>query len=198
MAWAPAYITVDELRDYMGTTNEDGDIEMALAVEAASRAVDDNCNRQFGQVAAPEERRYTAWYDYGRRLWVVDVDDLQDATGLAVTIDGAAVDSYTLEPVNAVLEGLAWTRLVVASGSTATPTGARNEVSATGRWGWLAYPDAAVLATKLQGSRFHSRRDSPYGVAGSPQDGSELRLLAKVDPDVAVALRRYRRPRKVG
>jgi hypothetical protein len=37
------------------------------------------------------------------------------------------------------------------------------------------------------------RRDSPYGVAGTGGDGNPLRLMAKVDPDVEVALRPYRR-----
>jgi hypothetical protein len=43
-------------------------------------------------------------------------------------------------------------------------------------------------ATLLQASRFHARRFSPYGVAGSPELGSELRLLAKLDADVELAL----------
>jgi hypothetical protein len=46
----------------------------------------------------------------------------------------------------------------------------------------------------LQASRFYARRDSPYGVAGSPDLGSEVRLLSKVDPDVAVSLADYVRP----
>ena len=48
-------------------------------------------------------------------------------------------------------------------------------------------------ATLLQASRLAARRDSPFGVAGSPDAGSEMRLLARVDPDVAVALEPYRR-----
>jgi len=55
-------------------------------------------------------------------------------------------------------------------------------------WGWSAVPVPVKEATYLQASRFHSRRDSPYGIAGSPDQGSELRLLSRVDPDVAVSL----------
>jgi hypothetical protein len=57
-------------------------------------------------------------------------------------------------------------------------------------------PSAVKLATRLQASRFMARRDSPYGVAGSPDAGSEIRLLSRVDPDVAVALRGFSRPRR--
>ncbi|NIL59971.1 phage gp6-like head-tail connector protein, partial [Salinispora arenicola] len=67
----------------------------------------------------------------------------------------------------------------------------RGELTITAPWGWPAIPTAVVLATQLQASRLLTRRDSPYGVAGSPQDGSEMRLLARVDPDVEVVLRPY-------
>lgn len=197
MTWAPVYVEVDEQQDYMRISDDDDDIELASAIEAASRAVDDACNRQFGSVAA-QERAYTPWFDYEQGRWVVDIDDLQDADELAVTINGTAVTSYTLAPANAVMEGLAWTRLVIGRDAEAQPTGAQYEVLATAPWGWLAFPGAIVLATKLQASRFHSRRNSPYGIAGSPDNNSEMRLLAKVDPDVSVALRRYRRPRRMG
>jgi hypothetical protein len=43
----------------------------------------------------------------------------------------------------------------------------------------------------LQASRLDFRRVAPAGVAGSPETGSEVRLLARVDPDVAVSLKDY-------
>jgi hypothetical protein len=198
MAWAPDYLTLAALKTYLRISDTVDDADLAFAITAASRAVDEHCNRQFGQVAAPEARVYTATPNYRRGLWVVDVDDLQDVTGLTVLVGAAAVTVYTLEPVNAVLEGKAWTKLVVSADSTVQPTGEANELTITARWGWTAVPPSVAQAARLQASRFHSRRDSPYGVAGSPQDGSELRLLARVDPDVGVSLRGFRRQRKVG
>lgn len=53
-------------------------------------------------------------------------------------------------------------------------------------------PDSIKLACLLQASRFFIRREAPFGIAGSPEAGSELRLLAKVDPDVEVILGPYR------
>ena len=68
------------------------------------------------------------------------------------------------------------------------------ELAITGLWGWPAVPTSVKVATLLQASRFAIRRDSPYGIAGSPSEGSELRLLAAVDPDVKVAIgKKYRR-----
>jgi hypothetical protein len=52
-------------------------------------------------------------------------------------------------------------------------------------------PSAVKQACLIQASRFFTRRYAPFGVAGSPESGSEMRLLAKVDPDVAVILGPY-------
>jgi hypothetical protein len=78
----------------------------------------------------------------------------------------------------------------VDADSAAKPTTERNGVTISAVWGWDEVPTTVEQATLLQASRFHARRFSPYGVAGSPEAGSEMRLLAKLDPDVELALGR--------
>lgn len=187
MAWAPAYVTADELKAFVRIDDATDDTQVALAIDAASRAVDRHTRRQFGKADAPTARRYTAYWESAR--WVVAIDDLMTTAGLAVTVPAGVVTGYDLEPINAAADGRPWTRLVIAS--TVAPTGAANEVTVTGTWGWTAVPPAVKAATLLQASRFLARRESPYGIAGSPDQGSELRLLAKLDPDVAVMLGPY-------
>lgn len=201
MAWAPAYLEIDELKAFLRISSGDtvDDAALSVAIEAASRAIDVSCNRQFGKVDVAEERFYTARWDRQRTRWVIDIDDLMDMTGLVVEIqdtDGNAVgeiDDYVLEPRNAAQRGRPWTALVVRPGSSVVPTGVQGEIAATGLWGWTALPGSITQGCQLQASRFHARRESPYGVAGSPDLGSELRLLAKLDPDVAVIVAPYRR-----
>lgn len=192
MAWAPAYATPAELKAYTRIPSDDSldDVQVSLAIEAASRAIDVHTNRQFGSVSPAQERFYPARWDRRRCLWVVDTDDLMSTTNLAIEADGEAVTAYTLEPVNAAAKGRPWTGFVVDSDSAATPTASEN-VAVTGLWGWTAVPDAIKQACLLQANRFLSRRNSPYGVTGSPDMGSELRLLSRVDPDVAVILGPY-------
>lgn len=183
MAWAPDYITAEELVDYVrGAADVDLD-QAADVVAAASRAVDGTCGRQFGQTAAPETRRFESRWDQHFGVYVMQVDDLQNLTGLAVlTASGLDVTASTaLMPSNALLKGKPYEELRVPG---------RGTYDVTATWGWNAVPAAVRQATKLQASRFVARRDSPYGVAGSPSDGTELRLQAKVDPDVEVILRR--------
>lgn len=207
MAWAPDYVTSADLKDFVRVGDTADDVEVAGAITSASRAVDRAAGRQFGNVAAPVARTYTAEYRRSARGWYVPIDDLQSTTGLAIQVGGVAVTSYRLAPANAVADGLAWTALYLPGwpavpdmlgrqGWCAIPgavTGKADEVVITAPWGWSAFPVPVVNATKLQASRFLARRDSPYGVAGSPADGSQIRLLARVDPDVDVMLSRYKR-----
>lgn len=197
MPWAPNYVTTLELKSFLRIDSGDtvDDAQLALAAAAASRAVDLTTHRQFGQVAAPESRLYTPRWDCSRERWVIAIDDLMDATGFTLNIAAGAITQYTLEPVNAAQRARPWTRVVVSKDSTILPKGELNEVTGLGKWGWVAIPDTVKEATLIQGSRFNKRRDAPFGVAGSPESGSELRLLAKVDPDVAVMLASYIRKR---
>lgn len=188
MAWAPAYITAAELKTWMRVAGSAEDALYADAAEAASRAVDRHCNRQFGQTAAVEARLYTAWWDTRIGRWTVTVDDFQDATGLTVTVPTGTVDVLAKKPANAAQRGKPWTHLVVDPTAAYRPTGVDDEVTVTVKWGWTAFPTPVKTACKLQGSRFMARRDSPYGVAGSPDLGNELRLLAKLDADITPML----------
>lgn len=193
MAWAPDYVTTGELKAYVRISDTADDAVLALAISAASRAVDRFCNRQFGLVAAPEERSYTAEWDRRQCRWVVWHDDVMVVTGFGIEVETGTVDTYDMKPANSVALGQPFTHTVVDPASTHRPTGTRDEVTITARWGWLTVPEPVKQATLLQASRLFSRRTSPFGIAGSPDLGSELRLLAKVDPDVAVVLGPYTR-----
>lgn len=197
MVWKPDYVELDVQKDYLHIPAADDadDVHVASAITAASRAVDTACGRQFGNVTAAVSRTFEAYWD--RHLptpaWVVEIDDLYDAAGLAVAVHaaGVAITDYQLGPVNALADGMVYEQLVIGPGA-ARPSASDPAVTLTSdKWGWPAFPVTVVNAAKLQAGRFAKRRDALFGVAGSPSDGSELRLLAKVDPDVAVMLTDY-------
>lgn len=193
--WAPDYVDPDGLKNYQRIDDTIDDDEIAGACTAASRAIDNATGRQFGQLDAAETWTYgpevaRVWRP-DLQLYVIDIDDVQDTTGL--TVDGVAYagSGAVLLPRNAPRKGRPYTQL----GFTSCPSG---DVDVHARFGWSAFPAGVVMAAKLQGNRFANRRDSPYGVAGSPQQGTELRLLARLDPDVAVNLKGLSRRPKVG
>lgn len=200
MVWKPDYATSAELKSYVRITDTVDDAQVALAVTAASRAVDRSTNRQFGQESAAVDRFYTAVWDRSRGRWLVDIDDLMTSVGLVIKYDSAGdgtysgtIDKYTLLPINAAADSKPWTQILVKPDSTTIPSDLENGVRVTAQFGWTAVPTSVKQATLMQASRFLARRDSPYGIAGSPDMGSETRLLAKLDPDVALIVGDVRR-----
>lgn len=198
MAWKPAYATTADLRSWLGVPAPGGSptadealdtTNMTLALEAASRSVDRFCLRQFGLLASATERLYTAEWSAFHSAHEVTIDDLMTSTGLVITSAGTTITDYTLLPLNAPGNGMPWDRIRFGE-SVSTVLG---ELSVTARYGWTTVPDTIKTATLIQASRIFKRKDSPFGIAGSPDMGSEQRLLAKLDPDVAVMCREYRR-----
>jgi hypothetical protein len=185
-----------EYKAYARLADTVDDAIIPTYITAGARAIDRATGRQFGQTAAVEERFYTPVWDRRRGRWLVEVDDFATLTDAVLVLDGTAVDlaDAVAEPRNALAKGKVYTRLVFAAGVNPSTRDQYN-LSATIRWGWSAVPSTIKGAQFLQTSRFLARRESPYGVAGSPADGSELRLLAKVDPDVDVMVNDYKRRR---
>ena len=188
MTWAPDYCTLQELKSYLRITDNADDVFLALWITAASRSVDDFCGRQFGQVAAPESRTYPAVYDRHEALWVTEIDDLMDVTGLSIADSAATViTDYTLRPLNAVAKGRPYERIT---------TGVPGPMTISGLWGWTpgsAGPTVAKAGLLLQAARLTARRDSPFGISGSPGEQGELRLLAQLDPDFRTTLKPLQR-----
>lgn len=191
------YVTSAELAAYLRIDDSVDDDQLALAVTAASRAIDRAAGRGFGLDASVVTREYQA----SRRCGSFRVEDIASTTGLVVLF--AASDAwdaplsmltldtdFRLLPLNAADDGRPFEAIEIASAQWSSGP-ARMTVTAT--FGWTAVPVAIKQATLVQASRFFKRRDSPFGVAGSPELGSELRLLDRVDPDVAVMLSGYTR-----
>lgn len=184
--WEPDYVTLAEAKAYLRIEDTDDDTMLGIWVTTASRAVDTFCHRQFGKVDAPEARTFTPVWDGYLGTHTLEIDDLSTSAGLGIVDgNGLAVTGYVLGPANAPQRGKPYERMVL------TGSGA---LVVTGVWGWASVPVAVKNATLLQTARFAARRDSPFGIAGSPAEGSEQRLLATLDPDVKVSLgSKYRR-----
>lgn len=200
MPWAPDYATTAELKSSLRIPDAVDDAELALAIAAASRDIDLYTNRQFGQVSPVQARVYTARWDRAWGRYVIDTDDISSATGLLVAVDDdddqvfdQSITAYRLAPVNEDEKSRPWTQIVVSSESAVQPTCAAGAVQVTALWGWAAVPTAIKQATIFQAARFFYRREAPFGVAGSPTLGSEIRLLDRLDVDAINAARPYRR-----
>lgn len=200
MTWKPDYLTLAEAKGFLRIGDTLDDAEIGVLITAVSRAIDSRCNRQFGQDAGLVTRTYSQapLLNYSTGLWELDIDDVQTTTGMTVNGVALASSGATLLPLNAAVDGVPYNRI----GFTIWPISSYPGMPVTNvmqaRWGWNAVPPSVTAAGRLQLNRWASRRDSPYGVAGSPDQGSELRLLAKLDPDVARMLGPVVRRRRPG
>lgn len=195
MAWAPDYVELDEAKAHLGIDDDLDDAEIRRAIGAASRLIDNATNRQFGKTDTVETREYEVSWSRTKGLWVGRVDDIHTATGLVVTVNGSALasDAYRLLPDNAASHGKPWERIGVTTATARTVGIGAPYVTITATFGWSAVPTIVEEAVMLQLARLDKRRDAPFGVAGSPDSGSEVRLLDRLDADVALMVREVRR-----
>lgn len=183
MAWAPDYVTAEGLRSYLRIDDSADDVFLALWATTVSRNIDSFCGRQFGRVAMVEAREYATVYDRHLGCYIATIDDVQSVASMIVLDpDAVEIDDYTLEPVNASQKGRPYERIATTVAGPLT-------ISAL--WGWTDVPAAVKTGAYLQAARLAARRDSPFGIAGSPSEQGEIRLLAQLDPDFRTALKPF-------
>lgn len=196
MTWAPDYVSADEVASFAHVDDDVDDDEYALFATTASRSIDDKCKRQFGKTLS-EARFYTPLWSHTRQWWGIETDDFITLTEVA--IDTAGDGTWTVLDLAAVMKldanaaarSRPWERLAVRNASMPSFLYPSDCIRVTGVFGWAGVPAAIKTAAKLQASRLAARRDSPLGVAGSPDSGSEIRLLARLDPDVYTSVKPY-------
>lgn len=203
MSLRPDYVTLAEMKSRLRVTNTDEDAPLQVAITAASRAVEKAAGRQFGQDAAPVLRTYQWHGDVIDQRPALPVDDFMTSTGLVIAADQTGDFTYSstlvngtdvdLWPYNAAADGVPWTHILMRPQTFNLPLRwpwprHGRAVQVTAKWGWSAIPSAVEVATAIQVTRWFMRKDSWWGIAGSPELGSEVRLLAQLDPDVQSSL----------
>lgn len=198
MAITNGYASLSEVKAALRITDSIDDTLLEMATESASRLIDGYAARIFYN-AGTATRYYVAQDDF-----VVEVDDLangtvtittaQDADGVFDTTWGT--DDYQLEPLNGVLDGIAWPYTTIrAIGDYLWPiSGGEALIKVQGTFGWPSTPIAIKQACIIQASRIYKRLDSPLGVAGFGDLGA-IRVTRDLDPDVAQLVQPYKRTR---
>lgn len=180
------YITTADLAGYLGASSSDENL--ANAVTAASRAVDDVCHRDFTVATSTAAARV---FPVTSRAYVL-VDDFATTTDLVVKTDDDddatfettwASTDYELHPANNRTAGLSGVPYyeIRAVEDRLFPVGTRRRlvVQVTARWGWSAVPAQVAAATRLVAAELWKRKDAPFGVAGFGEFGS-IRVSADV------------------
>lgn len=200
MAITNGYASLSEVKAALRITDAVDDSLLEMAVESASRLIDGHAGRIFYS-AGTATRYFVAQDDF-----VVEVDDLANGTVTITTAQEAdgtydtvwKTTDYQLEPLNGVLDGMAWPYTTIrAVGDYMWPiTGGEALVKIQGTFGWSAVPIAIKQACVIQASRIFKRLDSPLGVAGFGDLGA-IRVTRDLDPDVAQLVAPYKRMRSL-
>ena len=158
--------------------------------------IDDYTGRFFykdGTTQAPVTRFYTA-----QDFFLTNTDDFVSINEIATDENFNqtygmvwSTSDYMVEPINNPRRGWPFTR-VIAIGPYIFPFKLPQSVRIKAVWGFSSVPHEVQMACKLQSSRLFIRRQSPFGIAGTPELGT-VRLGSHLDPDVEVLLRPFRK-----
>jgi hypothetical protein len=195
MAITNGYCTLQQLKDSLRITDNVDDTMLELAIETASRQIDDHCERVFYTTSAT---RYFAPMD----SYVCETDDIVSITTLKTSsaangvydITWATTD-YQKEPLNGIAGGIPFpTTHLRAIDDYLFPTQyGESTVEVVGTFGWSAVPTAIKYATLLLSSRLFKRMDSPLGVAGIGDLG--VIRVSRIDPDIDALIAPFKKMR---
>ena len=163
------------------------------SIKAASKTIDNYCQRTFGK------REATSLYFSPESSDLLLIPDLLAVTEIATDLNGQlnygevwTPGDYRLAPINAAALDQPYTQIEV------TPLGRYRfprypaSTRITGDWGWNEVPDDVHEACLLLAFRLYKRKDAPFGVVGS-NDLGQFQAINKRDPDAMMLLDPYRR-----
>ena len=197
MAITNGYCTLNEvkasLRIPVSDTVDDDLLE--LAIESASRDIDQATERQF--FPTDTHRFYTP-----RDSLVCETDDIATLTSIRTSTgaDGNydetwTASDYQLEPLNGIAGGMSVPfDAIRAVGDYSFPmSGQEVTVRVEATFGFATAPTAIRQAAVLLSARIFKRNDSPGGVMGFGDIG--VVRVSRFDPDIERLINPYRRIR---
>ena len=185
MAITNEYITLNLLKSALSINDEIDDDFLELAINAASRQIDQVCERQF--FSTTETRLFAP-----RDSFICEIDDLTSLTTLETSSSADGVfdvqwedKDLQLEPLNSLAGGIPtpFTQIRAVDEYLFPTDNQEATVKVTGTFGFTPVPDQVQQATVILAARLAERRFSPLGVAGFGDLGA-VRVSRFLDGDV--------------
>jgi len=190
-----AYCSLADVKASLRIQDTVDDSLIEMSINAASRMIDQYCNRYFYSTNAGEVRYFKALDAFN--CWIDDcqsISQVKTAQSNPITYNQiwASTDFQTI-PANTYANGAYQpiTGLIAVYNYFFPTWQESNLVQVTGQWGWPSVPEPIKFATIIQASRLFKRLESPLGVAGVSDIGI-IRVGSSVDGDVAQLCNPYR------
>lgn len=192
------YTTLADVKDEMNLGSQTTqDTSIAAAITAASRALDNLCNRRFYADAADADYYFTPSSINMLHFGATEFDAI---TTFAVDFNGdgvfeqtwAADTEYVAYPLNRATpyRPIQWVTVHPLS-ARMFPLGYPRTVQVTGKAGWGTTPDPIVEACKLLAVQVVKRkREAPFGVLSFAEVAAHI---ARTDPQFGLLVDGYRR-----
>jgi hypothetical protein len=187
-----------DLKSALSITAASNDRALELAIESASRLIEQHCGRKFTADTAATARTFDPADGFR-----CQVDDISTTSGLVIRTDEnddgtfetlwSAAD-YVLEPLNGIVDAQPWpyTRIRAVDSLYFPVATARPSVQVTARWGWPGGVPAPVeQAALIQAAMTYKSIDAPFGVAGFGEIGT-MRLTRRLHPTAEILVEPYR------
>jgi hypothetical protein len=195
LAITNGYCTLADVKAALRITDTIDDALIENSVNAASRMIDQYCNRYFYSTSANEVRYFQA--NDGFMCWIDDAQSISEIK--TSSTDPLIFDTtwesgdYQLLPANRWANGAYYPiNAITATDNYLFPVWADIAlVKVTGQFGWASVPDSIKFATIIQASRLFKRLESPLGVAGVSDLGI-MRVGSSIDGDVAQLINPFR------
>lgn len=194
MAIDHGYLPLATLKYALREQHDERDEVYERAIEAASRQIDEFCNRQFWSDTVATARVFRPTEP--NVVWTGDF-----ATDVGVTVEVDAGDAGFWAPLNATQwqaepfvrrRGRPFDRITSTGVDEFRWWGFRPSVKVTARWGWLAAPKEVEQACLMLSIDHYKSKDLTGGVAGFSELGP-IRIAA-FNPQARALLQPFRDP----
>jgi len=195
MAITNGYIELSLLKSALSIQDEIDDDFLELAINSASRQIDQMTERQF--FSTTETRIFAP-----RDNLVCEIDDLTSLTTLKTSSNADGVFDVTweskdlqLEPLNNLAGGLPtpFTQIRAVDEYLFPTDMGEATAEVTGTFGFTPVPDQIQQATLILAARLAERRFSPLGVAGFGDLGAVR--VSRFDADIENLISPFKRVR---
>jgi len=190
------YCSVAEVKEVerLNITATTYDNAIQGAIDAVSRAIDNECGRYFFKDIDDVTRYFTA-----KATDYIYVGDFISITTLSTDQGSRSYTAWTVDtdydlwPYNAALEGKPYMRIELAPNHRYSfPVDYGKGVKVVGKWGWPTVPKPIHEASILWFMRAYKRYATPLGVSAMSALGEMSVKVPPPDPDVQVLLSPYK------